>query len=99
MPESEGKVVPYLVVQADGVSVALQREEERRAEVKVAIAHEGWQQISKERYRLKEKSVHSGIMSADRFWEGFSLTLARKHHLAQIAKVIVGGDGAPWVRE
>jgi hypothetical protein len=99
IPESEGKVVPYLVVEADGVSVALQREQGRRAEVRVGIAHEGWQQISKERYRLKEKSVYSGIMKGDRFWEGFLLALARKYHLDQIAKVIIGGDGAPWVKE
>jgi len=96
IPQSEGKVVPYLVVEADGVSPALQKGQERRAEIKVGIAHEGWQQISKERYRLKEKSVCRGIMSGGRFWEGFSLTLARKYHLAQIGKLIVDGDGAPW---
>jgi len=99
IPETEGKVLPYLVIEADGVSVALQREEERRAEVKVGIAHEGWQEISKERYKLKEKSVYSGIMNGDRFWEGFSLSLAKKYDLSQIGKVIVGGDGAPWVKE
>lgn len=48
IPESQGKVVPYLVIETDGVSVALQREEERRAEIKVGIAHEGWQEISKD---------------------------------------------------
>ena len=99
IPESKGKVVPYLMVEADGVSVGLQREAERRAEVKVGIAHEGWQKISKERYKLKEKSVYSGIMNGDRFWEGFSLSLAKKYDLSRIGKVIVGGDGASWVKE
>ena len=98
IPESKDKAVPYLIVEADGVSVALQREKERRVEVKVGIAHEGWQKISKERYKLKEKSVYSGIMSGERFWEGFSLTLAKEYDLSQIGKVIVGGDGAPWVK-
>ena len=81
------------MVEADGVSVALQRERERRVEVKVGIAHEGWQKIS------KEKSVYSGIMSGDRFWQGFSLTLAKKYDLCQIGKVIVGGDAAFWVKK
>jgi len=99
IPESEGKVVPYLVIEADGVNVALQREKERRAEVKVGIAHEGWQKISKERYKLKEKSVYSGIMNGDRFWEGFSLSLSKKYDLSKIGNVIVGGDGASWVKE
>ena len=99
IPETEGKVLPYLVIEADGVNIALQREGETRAEVKVGIAHEGWQEISKNRYKLKEKSVYSGIMHGDRFWEGFSLSLAKKYDLPQIGKVIVGGDGASWVKE
>jgi hypothetical protein len=99
IPETEGKVLPYLVIEADGVNIALQRERETRAEVKVGIAHEGWQEISKNRYKLKEKSVYSGIMHGDRFWEGFSLSLAKKYDLPQIGKVIVGGDGASWVKE
>jgi len=99
IPETEGKVLPYLVIEADGVNIALQREEEGRAEVKVGIAHEGWQEISKNRYKLKEKSVYSGIMHGDRFWEGFSLSLAKKYDLPRIGKVIVGGDGASWVKE
>ena len=98
IPESKDKAVSHLMVEADGVSVALQREKERRVEVKVGIAHEGWQKISKERYKLKEKSVYSGIMSGDRFWHGFSLRLAKKYDISRIGKVIVGGDGAPWVK-
>jgi hypothetical protein len=37
IPESERKAVLYLVVEADGVSYALWRKEERRAEIKVGI--------------------------------------------------------------
>ena len=99
IPESKDKAVSYLMVEADGVSVALQREKERRVEVKVGIAHEGWQKISKDRYKLKEKSVYGGIMSGGRFWHGFSLTLAKKYDLSRIGKVIVGGDGASWVKK
>ena len=99
IPESKDKTVSYLMVEADGVSVALQREKERRAEVRLGIAHEGWQKISKDRYKLKEKSVYGGIMSGDRFWHGFSLTLAKKYDLSRIGKVIVSGDGASWVKK
>lgn len=99
IPESEGKVVPYLIVEADGVSIALQREEKRRAEVKVGIAYEGWQPVGKDRYKLKEKMSYTGIMGGERFWEGFCLTLAKKYDLSDVGKVIVGGDGAAWARE
>jgi len=99
IPESEGKIVPYLFVEADGTNIALQREEARRAEVKAGIAYEGWQAVSKGHYRLSDKMVYSGIMNGDRFWEGFSLALAKKYDLSKVGRVIVGGDGAPWVKE
>jgi Uncharacterised protein family (UPF0236) len=99
LPESEGKTVPYLFVEADGTMIALQKEKARRAEVKVGIAYEGWREVSKNRYKVTEKTAYSGIMDGDRFWEGFSLALAKKYDLSRIGKVIVGGDGASWVKE
>ena len=99
IPESEGKTVPYLFIEADGTVVALQKEKARKAEVKVGIAYEGWREVSKERYKVTEKTAYSGIMDADRFWEGFSLALSKKYDLSRIGKVIVGGDGASWVKE
>jgi len=99
IPKSEGKTVPYLFVEADGTMIALQKEKARRAEVKVGIAYEGWREVSKDRYKVTEKTAYSGIMDGDRFWEGFSLALAKKYDLSRIGKVIVGGDGASWVKE
>lgn len=99
IPESEGKVVPYLMVEADGVGIALQREEERRTEVKVGIAYEGWDEVGKGHYKLKGKTTYTGIMGGSRFWEGLSLTLAKKYDLSQVGKVIVGSDGAAWARQ
>lgn len=99
IPESEGKVVPHLMVEADGVNIALPREKERRTEIKVGIAYEGWEEVGKERYKLREKTAYTGIMGGERFWEGFSLSLAKQYDLSQVGKVIVGGDGAAWVRE
>lgn len=98
IPESEGKVVPHLMVEADGASIALQREGERRGEVKVGIAYEGWQPIGKERYKLRGKISYTGIMEGERFWEGFSLALAKKYDLSQVDRVIIGSDGAGWAK-
>lgn len=99
IPESKGRVVPYLFVEADGTFIALQREEARRAEVKAGVAYEGWQEVSRDRHRVSRKTIYSGIMNGDRFWEGFSLTLAKKYDLSRVGKVIVGGDGALWVKD
>ncbi|MDM7999470.1 MAG: ISLre2 family transposase [Dehalococcoidia bacterium] len=99
LPESQNKVVPYLMVEADGTYVSLQREKERRTEVKIGIAYEGWQGVGRGRYGLKEKTSYTGIMDGDRFWDGFSLTLAKKYNLSRVGRVIVGSDGAEWARQ
>lgn len=98
VPETGTREVPFLFLESDGVSVALQREEERRTEVKVGIAYEGWEEVGS-RYQLKDKTVYLGLMGSDRFWEGFSLSLARKYNLGKVGQVVVGGDGAHWVRK
>lgn len=92
--------MPFLFVESDGVSIALQRENERRTELKVGIAYEGWEKVGRQdRYRLKEKTAYLGLGDGDRFWEGFSLALAKKYDLAGVGRVVVGGDGAHWVRD
>ena len=103
----EGKTTPagertalLLFVEADGVNIALQREKERKGEIKVGIAYEGWKEASgKGRYRLKEKTVYLGMMAGDRFWDGFSLKLAKKYDLSRVERCVVGGDGAHFVRD
>jgi hypothetical protein len=98
--ETGERRIPMLFVEGDGVSIALQREHERRAELKVGIAYEGWEKIgSQERYRLKEKTAYLSVADGGRFWEGFSLELARKYDLASIGRIVIGGDGAGWVKE
>jgi len=99
LPQSKDRAVPYLMVEADGTFIALQREDERRTEVKVGIAYEGWQPLGKGRYELKEKTSYTGIMDGERFWDGFSLALAKKYNLSQIGQVVVGSDGAEWAKE
>lgn len=99
LPQSQGRRASYLMVEADGTSVALQREKGRRTEVKIGIAYEGWQGVGKDRYELKEKTSYTGIMGGERFWEGFSLALSKKYDMSGIGRVVVGSDGAPWARE
>ena len=45
------------MVEADGVMLSLQREKERKAEVKLGIAYEGWEKIGKDRYKTGNKTV------------------------------------------
>ena len=99
IPDSEGKKVARLLVEADGVMLSLQREKERKAEVKLGIAYEGWEKVSKDRYRTLNKTVFASVADGDTFWAGMSLKLESKYDLSRIGDTIVGGDGAVWVKE
>jgi hypothetical protein len=100
IPETGKRQVPFLFIEADGVGIALQREKERRTELKVGIAYEGWEPIGGQgRYQLKDKTPYLGLMDGGRFWEGFSVVLSRKYDLSHIGHIVVGGDGAHWVRD
>lgn len=98
LPAGEGKIAPRLMLEGDGVMIALQREKEKKGEAKVGIAYEGWEEVSKDRYRLTEKTCYCAIAGEDSFWEGFTLKLAQKYDLAGIGDIVVGGDGASWVK-
>lgn len=98
IPESEGRFVDPLMIEGDGTMISLQREASRRTEVKIGIAYEGWVPVGRDRYRLKGKTTYAGIMEGERFWEGFATKLAKKYSYRDIEHVIVGGDGAAWVR-
>jgi hypothetical protein len=99
IPDSEGRQVGRLLVEADGVMLSLQREKERKAEVKLGIAYEGWEKVGKDRYRTVNKTAFADVAGQESFWAGMSLRLQRKYDLGAVGETIVGGDGAAWVKE
>jgi hypothetical protein len=99
IPEGERRKVARLMVEADGVMLSLQRERERKIEVKLGIAYEGWEKVGKDRYRTVNKTCFATVGSGDSFWAGMTLKLHGKYDLAAVKDTIVGGDGARWVRE
>jgi hypothetical protein len=98
LPTSKMRKTDRLIIEADGVVVSLQREKKRRKEMKLAFSYEGWEPCSRDRYRTVEKTVHSGFAPTGAFWQGFSVSLAERYDLSSIADVVLGGDGASWVR-
>jgi hypothetical protein len=99
IPDSQGRQVDRLLVEADGVILSLQREKERKAEVKLGIAYEGWEKVGKDRYRTVNKMAFADVTGQDSFWAGMSLRLQSKYDLGVVGETIVGGDGAAWVKE
>lgn len=100
-PERGEWVVPRLFLEADGVSVHLQRQEQRYGEVRVAIGYEGWERLpqAQERYRLIGKRVYCQGDEQIDFWEGVILALGRRWDWSRISLVVINGDGAKWIDE
>ena len=99
IPQGEDKKVSRLIVEADGVILSLQREQERRMEVKLGIAYEGWEKIGKDRYKTVNKTIFGTVTHKDLFWEGMSLKLQKHYDLSRLKESILGGDGASWIKE
>jgi len=99
IPEGEGRKVARLLLEADGVMLSLQREKERKAEVKLGIAYEGWERVGQDRYRTVNKTAFAAVADRDSFWAGMTLKLQGKYDLSSVTDTIVGGDGAGWIKE
>ena len=97
--EGGTKKLSRLLVEADGVMLSLQREKERKAEVKLGIAYEGWEKVGQDRYRTVNKTAYAEIAGEQTFWAGMTLKLQGRYDLSRIRETLIGGDGARWVKE
>ena len=99
LTQTEGKKIGRLMIEADGVMLSLQRETAHKTEVKLGIAYEGWCKVGKDRYSTVNKSIYADIAGSDKFWAGMTRKLHEKYDLSRINQVVVGGDGAGWIKE
>ena len=107
LPPSEDRVVERLYVEADGVWIALQREQQRRQEVWSSITYEGWQALVPKhprsahppaRYRLVGKHVFSDLAGRGTvFWQRQVTALQHWYDLRQVQQWVLSGDGAKWI--
>lgn len=96
--KSKNKYVAHLFVEADGTMINLQRSTKKKAEVKLLVAHEGWESIGKDKWALKDKTILAGLHSAHDTWERFTTTLLGSYRPEVLSRLVMGGDGASWVR-
>ena len=96
---SEGEErADVLYTEADGVWVHLQGEDRTHYEVKSGGVYRGWRRTGEDKYELVGKRVYSHGSQVLPFWEGASLEWARQYALDRVKMVVVGGDGANWIR-
>jgi len=104
--EYTGDTHDVVYVEVDGTGIKSQCRGGKRGkgiEVKVGICYTGKQR----RYRggsggakvLKNKYVHLDIESGSKFVEEMSLAAEREAGLSKAKRVVIGGDGAKWIRK
>jgi|GEM_PF-545315 hypothetical protein len=108
------KKVPLLVIEVDGALLSEQRRKgekkgkkrrkrkkgKEKFELKVAVVYEGWEideYTGEAHLKNPYYFVHGG--SGEEFWAALERHLRRIYDLEGCRRVIVGGDGAGWVRE
>jgi hypothetical protein len=98
--ETERGIV-YLEV--DGTNIHLQQEEKTKAELKLGIISKGkerrYQKGLGEAKRLQDKFTYTGLVSGDEFMSNLSILGEKKLHLFSPKLILIGGDGASWIKE
>lgn len=85
--------------ESDGVYIRLQREQKRKAEVRVGIMYTGKRAIGVGRRALENKVCLTAIVQDSQEWQEMLLKSAYAHYdLENIAQLVIGGDGNSWVR-
>ena len=91
---------PVLFGETDGTYVSLQRERQRKAEVRVAVMYSGKKRIAAGRWGLKDKVAFTALCNDSEEWqETLLLTANRAYDLGACGCLVVGGDGGAWVRQ
>jgi hypothetical protein len=92
-----------LYLEVDGTMIHLQKQKKKKAELKLAIIHRG----KEKRYpagnsnakKLKDKLAYAGLCSGNEFMAQVSLLAEEKYHLYDHNLILVGADGATWIKE
>lgn len=96
------KEVPILFEEADGVYINIQGKDRpksgKKLEMKVAVAYEGWKEISKDRFELVNKIACAGFEEASVFYKKKEAMIAGKFNTDEVQMRILNGDGAAWIK-
>jgi len=98
------ETTPVLFEEADGVYINLQGKDRKKngkekAEMKVALAYEGWKVVGKDRCELSNKVVVAGFSNAKEFHECREAAIAEKYDINEIDVRLLNADGASWIKK
>jgi hypothetical protein len=97
IPPAGERKVSILYMEADGLWIRLQREEEKHYELKSAIAYEGWERHEDDSYSLINKKVYCHGDDSIPFWELAGIHFDRYWDFGSVNLIVLGGDDANWI--
>lgn len=88
--------------EADGVWINMQGKDRpkksRRSELKVAVAYDGWELESKNRYKLRNKIAVAGFDNSREFQKRKEGAIASVFNTDEVEMRILNGDGGGWIK-
>jgi hypothetical protein len=92
-----------LYLEIDGTMIHLQKQKKKKAELKLAIIHKGKEKRypsgNSDARKLKDRLAYAGLGPADEFMAKVSLLAEEKYQVYDHNLILVGGDGATWIKE
>lgn len=103
-PLHGNRTAPVLFEETDGVNIKLQGADRKRtkdgnAEMKVAIAYDGWRQTGKDRFALDGKVAFAGFERSKEFHRIREAKIAAAYDLDETQLRVLNGDGAAWIKK
>ena len=96
------KETKILFEEADGVWINMQGKDRprkgRRSELKVAVAYDGWELESKNRYKLRNKVAVAGFDNSRDFQKRKEGAIAKVFNTDEVEIRILNGDGGGWIK-
>jgi hypothetical protein len=97
------ETVELIYLEVDGTHIHLQQEEKTKAELKLGVISKGkerrYKQGKGEAKKLQDKFTYTGLTSGDEFMSNLSILGEKRFNLSQAELVLIGGDGASWIKE
>lgn len=91
-----------LFEEADGVWINMQGKDRpkrgRKSELKVAVAYDGWELESKNRYKLRNKIAVAGFDNSREFQKRKEGAIASVFNTDEVEMRILNGDGGGWIK-
>ena len=91
--------IEHLFVEADGIHIPLQKDDNKKGELKLGMSYQGWEKRHpmSDEYNLTGKKYYGGVFSSDEFWKETAAEMYEDYSFSDGSISVLCGDGADWI--